>query len=65
MVNDLGHHGKTVMLLKKSSKKVHQGFKRKKLEVMGSFSEVKAKIGQGSLPPSSRMQGLTLGTSTK
>ena len=29
MVNDLGHHGKTLMLLKKSSKKVQQGFKRK------------------------------------
>jgi hypothetical protein len=45
------------MLLKKSSKKVHQCFKCKKLDIKGSFAEVKAKIGQGSLPPSSRMAG--------
>ena len=48
--HNLGHHGKTLMLLKNSSKKVNQGFKCKKLDIMGSFAEVKAKIGQGSLP---------------
>ena len=53
------------MLLKKSSKKVHQGFKRKKLDVMGSFQEVKAKIGQPALPPSSRMGGVSSGNPAK
>ena len=60
-----GHHGKTLMLLKKSSKKAPQGFKRKRLDVMGSFTEVKAKIGQGSLPPGSRMQGVASGNAGK
>jgi hypothetical protein len=32
------------MLLKKVSKKAHQGFKRKKLDLMGSYKEVKEKI---------------------
>ena len=49
------------MLLKKSSKKVHQGFKRKRLDVLGSFTEVKQKIGQGSLPAGSRMGGVKSG----
>jgi hypothetical protein len=53
------------MLLKKSSKKVHQGFKRKKLDIMGSFTEVKVKIGQGSLAPSSRMAGVNSGNPAK
>ena len=61
MLKDLGHHGKTLMLLKKSSKKVHQGFKRKKLDIMGSFAEVKVKIGQGPLASSNRMAGVNSG----
>ena len=39
----LGHHGKELMLLKRDSKPANKGFKRKKLSVMGTYSEVKAK----------------------
>jgi hypothetical protein len=46
------------MLLKRSSKPAHQGFKRKRLDVMGTFQEVKAKIGQGALPPGTKMTGV-------
>jgi hypothetical protein len=53
------------MMLKKSSKKVYQGFKRKKLDIMGSFVEVKTKIGQGSLPPRSRMACVKSGNPAK
>ena len=53
------------MLLKKSSKKVHQGFKRKNLTVLGSFAEVKQKIGQGTLAGSSRMAGVSSANSQK
>ena len=59
-----GHHGKTLTLLKKGSKKAPQGFKRKKMDVMGSFQEVKAKIGQGSLAPGSRMAGISSGNAS-
>ena len=41
----IGHHGKTLMLLKKSSKRARSGFKRKKLNVAGSYQEIKAKGG--------------------
>jgi hypothetical protein len=41
----IGHHGKTLMLLKKESKPSNAGFKRKKLDVLGSYSEIKGKQG--------------------
>jgi hypothetical protein len=34
----IGHHGKTLMLLKKESKPSNAGFKRKKLDVLGSYA---------------------------
>ena len=34
------------MLLKRASKPAHSGFKRKKLDVMGSYKEVKANSAQ-------------------
>ena len=53
------------MLLKRSSKPAHQGFKRKRLDIMGTFQEVKAKIGQAPLPPTSKMPGISSGLPTK
>jgi hypothetical protein len=53
------------MLLKKESKPAHQGFKRKKLDVMGSFTEVKTKLGQAPLPGGSRMAGVSSANLTK
>ena len=41
----IGHHGKTLMLLKKSSKRARSRFKRKKLNVAGFYQEIKAKGG--------------------
>jgi hypothetical protein len=38
-----GHHGKALMLLKKESKPSNAGFKRKRLDVLGSYTEIKAK----------------------
>ena len=46
---DLEQHGKTLMLLKKSSKQARSGFKRKRLSVAGTYQEIKAK---GAPPPS-------------
>ena len=39
------NHGKTLMLLKKNSKRARSGFKRKKLNLAGSYQENKAKGG--------------------
>ena len=39
----IGHHRKTLMLLKKESKPSNAGFKRKRLDVLGSYAEIKAK----------------------
>ena len=39
------HHSKTLMLLKKNSKRAGSGFKRKKLNLAGSYQEIKAKGG--------------------
>ena len=61
----LGHHGTGLMLLKKSSKPAHQGFKRKKLDVMGSFTEIKAKLGQAPLPGGFRMPGVSSGNQSR
>jgi hypothetical protein len=61
----LGHHGTGLMLLKKSSKPAHQGFKRKKLDVMGSFAEIKTKLGQAPLPGGSRMPGVSSGNQSR
>jgi hypothetical protein len=36
----LGSPGKTLMLLKKASKPSRKGFKRKKVNVLGSFKEI-------------------------
>lgn len=53
------------MLLKRSSKPAHQGFKRKRLDVMGTFQEVKTKIGQAPLPPGTKMAGVSVGSQPK
>ena len=53
------------MLLKKSSKPAHQGFKRKKFDVMGSFTEIKAKLGQAPLPGGFRMPGVSSGNQSR
>jgi hypothetical protein len=45
------------MLLKKSSKPAHQGFKRKKLDVMGSFTEIKAKLCKAHYPAAAGCPG--------
>lgn len=50
------------MLLKRSSKPAHQGFKRKRLDVMGTFQEVN---GQGALPPGTKMTGVSSGAQGK
>ena len=57
MSETLGHHGKTLSLLKKNSKKARVGFKRKKLSVAGSYQEIKGRGGMmmaagGSRPSS-------------
>jgi hypothetical protein len=39
----VGHHGKALMLLKKESKPSNAGFKRKRLDVLGTYSEIKGK----------------------
>jgi hypothetical protein len=48
------------MLLKKSSKRARSGFKRKKLNLAGSYQEIKAKGGSMMAPqpkPSALAQG--------
>lgn len=58
----IGHHGKTLMLLKKNSKRARSGFKRKKLSVAGSYQEIKAKgasLSASSLKPSALSQPST------
>ena len=42
----IGHHGKTLIPLKKESKTSNAGFKRKKLDVLDSYSEIKGKQGK-------------------
>jgi hypothetical protein len=39
----VGHHGKALMLLKKESKPSNAGFKRKRLDVLGTYAEIKGK----------------------
>ena len=53
------------MLLKRSPKPAHQAFKRKRLDMMGTLQEVKAKIGQGALPPGTKMTGVSGGAQAK
>ena len=53
------------MLLKRSSKPADQGCKRKQLDVMDTFQEVKAKIGQGALPPGIKMTGVSSNSQVK
>ncbi len=51
MFNLLGSPGKTLMLLKKASKPAHRGFKRKKINPLGSYQEIKSgakKVEAGS-----------------
>jgi hypothetical protein len=48
------------MLLKKTSKRARSGFKRKKLSVAGSYSEIKAKgssMMAGNPKPPALLQG--------
>lgn len=48
------------MLLKKNSKRARSGFKRKKLNLAGSYQEIKAKGGMEMAPqpkPSTLAQG--------
>ena len=51
----LGHHGSQLMLLKQGSKPANKGFKRKKLDVKGTYQQIKVGGGQGQPRPSSQV----------
>jgi hypothetical protein len=44
------HHGKQLMLLKKGSKPANKGFKRKKLDVKGTYAQIKGGSSQQLMP---------------
>ena len=52
---NLGHHGSQLMLLKQGSKPAIKGFKRKKLDVKGTYQQIKVGGGQGQPIPSSQI----------
>jgi len=40
----VGHHGKALMLLKKESKPSDAGFRRKRLDILDTYAEIKGKV---------------------